>query len=94
MHYIGKLLIILRGPPGTGKTTVADEICRIVTAAGRSAAHVNLDNAWCAHERPAKKSSQERYPELVSRMEDVLVVEVAQGQPSLLEVPGDGPRIR
>jgi hypothetical protein len=85
-----KLLIILRGPPGTGKSTIAKEIRRIVNETGRRAAIVSLDCGWCAHERPAKQSSQEKYSELVSRTEDVLVVELAQGEPSLLGVSGDG----
>src|SRR5260370_38635997 len=84
-----KLLIILRGPPGTGKTTVAEEILRIANETGRTAAIVNLDHDWCAHQRPAKQSSEEKYPELVSRMEDVLVVELAQVEPSLLGVWDD-----
>src|SRR5277367_1605436 len=85
-----KLLIILRGPPGTGKSTVADEIRRIAISSSRTAAIVNLDNGWCADQRPAKQEGQEKYPELVGRTQDVIIVELAQGEPSLLGVSGDG----
>ena len=85
-----KLAIILRGPPATGKSTVAEAICASARTCGYSAKVVNLDQGWLAHERPSRHGGPARYPELVSCSEDLLVVELAQGEPSLLGVAGEG----
>jgi len=85
-----KLAIILRGPPATGKSTIAEAICASASTSGRSAKMVNLDHGWSANERPAQNGGPARYPELVSCEEDVLVIELAQGEPCLIGVPGEG----
>lgn len=85
-----KLVIILRGPPGVGKTTIGRKICAVARERGRTVKMVNLDHGWLAHERPSRSGGAARYPELVSCPEDVIVVELAQGEPSLADAPGDG----
>lgn len=76
--------IVLRGPPGVGKSAVRDQLRRHL---GRSARHINLDVYWgkgeWRYEQPAF-----RYADLQLAAEPVLVVELAWGEPDGLAFPG------
>lgn len=76
--------IILRGPPGVGKSAVSTLLRRHL---GKAARHINLDAYWGKGEwRYAQPEF--RYADLQLAPEDVLVVEFAWGEPDGLAFPG------
>lgn len=68
--------IVLRGPPGAGKTPVAEELrCRLAIPS----AFVRLDDGWCAGER--RFVGRGRYEDLHDPAA-VLIVELGWGEPN------------
>ncbi|HEX4609049.1 MAG TPA: hypothetical protein VH092_12655, partial [Urbifossiella sp.] len=76
--------IILRGPPGVGKTTVR-ELLR--SHLGRTARHINLDEYWGKGEWRYSQPDF-RYADLQLATEPVLLVELGWGEPPGLAFPG------
>ena len=76
--------IILRGPPGVGKSAVRSQLQRYL---GRAARHIDLDAYWGKEEwRYAQPDF--RYADLQLATEPVLLVELAWGEPAGLSFPG------
>lgn len=71
-----KLAIVLRGPPGAGKTPVANELRRRIRG---TTGFVRLDDFWCQGEK--RFAGQCRYWDLVDNS-DVLIVELGYGEPA------------
>ncbi|WP_020472183.1 nucleoside/nucleotide kinase family protein [Zavarzinella formosa] len=76
--------IILRGPPGVGKSTVRDLLRSYL---GRSARHIDLDAYWGKGEWRYSQPDF-RYADLQLATEPVLLVELAWGEPAGLAFPG------
>lgn len=71
-----KVAIVLRSPPGAGKTPVADEIRRRLRV---TTGFVRLDDFWCPGEK--RFAGHCRYWDLLDNS-DVLIVELGYGEPS------------
>jgi broad-specificity NMP kinase len=76
--------IILRGPPGVGKSAVRDQLRSHL---GKSVRHINLDAYWGKGEWRYEQP-EFRYADLQLATEPVLVVEFAWGEPDGLVFPG------
>lgn len=70
------IAIVLRGPPGAGKTPIAEELRSRLTL---SSAFVRLDDGWCAGEQ--RFLGQARYNDLHDPAA-VLIVELGWGEPN------------
>ncbi len=76
--------IILRGPPGVGKSAVRD---LLRSHLGQAARHINLEAYWGKDEwRTAQPDF--RYADLQLSKEPILLVELAWGEPAGLPFPG------
>jgi hypothetical protein len=76
--------IILRGPPGVGKSAVREQL---QSHLGKSARYINLDAYWGKGEW--RYSQPEfRYADLQLATEPVLLVELVWGEPSGMTFPG------
>jgi shikimate kinase len=83
-----KLAVVLRGPIAVGKSTVANELLAHFNQCPGQL--VNLDDGWANRPdesgRRYTRSGGERYRDLVGRAEEVLVLELAHGEPSLCQL--------
>lgn len=71
-----RIAIVLRGPPGAGKTPIANAICSRISVPTK---FVVLDEGWCAGEKRFDPTT--RYDDLRSSA-DVLIVELGWAEPS------------
>ena len=73
---------VLRGPAGVGKSTVRRKIKALWEEQGKSCVDLELDHGWGAGEmRLEGRTSEQRYADLVARAADLLIVELAYGEP-------------
>lgn len=79
--------LIVRGPPGSGKTTLVEAVLAKGRAQGVSCARVHLDDGWGPGEvhRQRGATAAARYPCLVQRPESLLVVDLALGEPGFAQ---------
>jgi hypothetical protein len=70
-----RIAIILHGPPGTGKSTLSDEIYRRLPAR-----HISLDGGWMPGEI-RHRGGPGRYADLATAVERVLLIELGCGEP-------------
>ena len=71
-----RIAIILRGPPGTGKTTLAHRLQDHFRLARNS--HVVLDRYWVPGEK--RFDGRDRYWDLLNQP-DILLIELGWGEP-------------
>jgi RecA/RadA recombinase len=79
--------LIVRGPPGSGKSTLVDSLVAQRKAAGQTCEKVHLDDGWNpgeVHRQPAATAAT-RYPSLVLRRESLLVVDLALAEPAFAQ---------
>ncbi len=80
-----KIAIILHGPPTTGKTTISSEICRRMAGEAR---WIHLDQGWGGPGDPKDRSKESGYSDIQNARERVLILELADGEPSDPNVKG------
>jgi hypothetical protein len=75
--------IVLRGPPGVGKTTVIELLLDLFRDRGLSCARVHLDDGWGPGEfrRVRADPVAARYRDLYRRPEAILLVDLCVGEP-------------
>lgn len=78
------LAIVVRGPVAVGKTTVG---WVLLSKLGQTSGIINLDKEWGPGERRSRGGS-ERYADLENREENILVLELAYGEPNLFRPNG------
>ena len=78
-----RIAIILRGPMGVGKSTVADELCRRLNAGSK----IVLDEVWLSNDF-LSVGGPDRFNRLIARDEDSIVIELACGEPLTLSSLG------
>lgn len=79
MTKIARSAIILRGPPGGGKTTTARKL--IERLGDSRATKIVLDEWWSPGE-PRFEGGPGRYRDLWGKTSDVLVLELGWGEPA------------
>jgi hypothetical protein len=84
--------LILRGPPGVGKTTLIGSLIEARRAQGETCARAHLDDGWGAGEvrRTPGAPVEQRYPDLVNRPEDLLVVDLCLAEPDFAQTDEPG----
>jgi len=87
-----RVALILRGPPGAGKTTLIKSLLAARSAAGETCARAHLDDGWGPGEvrRQGSGTPAKRYHDLVQRPETLLVVDLALAEPEFAQIPEPG----
>jgi hypothetical protein len=80
---MNRVAIILHGPTCVGKSSVAKSLSELISGS----AFINLDDGWNDTECRGGTSGSSRYADLNGRPEEVLIIELALGEPQDL-TPG------
>lgn len=80
-----RIAIVLHGPPATGKTRIAEEILGRLKGRARV---ISLDEGWDEPTEERYPEGEGRYADLKDVEEEILVIELALGEPPHLEFKG------